>query len=205
MGVNEAVPARQGYEQKATMYIEVTIGGKEEMFNSDVVKAVEEALASYDKPLGDKQVWIKEMVTTPSPGTEFQAREELKRYQLTRDFVLAKKVYDVLVDIADRDCAISFLLKGKDCGNCPVCLIKPLEVEILNESIRASWHNPQDDLETYWQALYAIRCIAEHVDLPGKKANGKRKAAVLAKALSDIDSMREAADVAILAVKGPGR
>ncbi len=133
------------------------------------------------------------------------AEEELKRLQTSTHFILAQKVYDILLEVADQDCPTSFLLKGKSCGKCYVCRIKTLEAELRNESIRASWHNPQEDLETYWQALYAIRCTAEHVDLPGKKANGKRRNEVLAKALADIEDMRKTADTAIQAVKGPGR
>ena len=53
----------------------------------------------------------------------------------------------------------------------------------------------ETDLETYWQALYAIRCSAEHV---GKRSTARRLLAV-------VEEHHKMADDAIKEVKGPDR
>jgi hypothetical protein len=50
----------------------------------------------------------------------------------------------------------------------------------------------KDPLDTYWEALYAVRCIAEHTG--GKRATAKKMRA-------DVENIRQIADDALVAVQ----
>lgn len=113
--------------------------------------------------------------------------QELHQLKTSIHFYLGLEVYETLVKVADSSCNVASVLGGKPCGKCPVCLIKPLEKKLRTASIRESWRNPQNDLDTYWRALYAVRCIAEHT---GNRTNARNLRAKM-------ENVREIADGAL--------
>ena len=108
------------------------------------------------------------------------------------DAVLTREVYDALVEIVDSRCTMSAVFHDGPCKEnekkCPACIAKPLEARVRDRLVSLDYHNVHDDLNTYWEALYAIRCVAEHTG--GKKSTAK-------KMRGEIDHMREMADDAI--------
>lgn len=115
------------------------------------------------------------------------AEHKLHELKTSIEFCLAKEVYELFTNIADKECNISSVLGGEPCGKCAVCMIKPLEKKLRSHSIRASWRNQQDDINTLWEALYAIRCITEHTRPKDHRS----------KLYGDLENIRRTADSAI--------
>ncbi len=136
------------------------------------------------------------MIYTTPEGLPLVVQSQSSPEPTDDDLVLIREVYDFLAKAADHGCTKAQVLGGPPCGECLGCLAKPIEQKVRIRSVKKSWgRNPYDQAETYWEALYAIRGIAEHTG--GKKATARRMR-------QEFEQVREIADNAIHAADSFG-